>query len=249
MNCVGSSRSSGAWPRRTATCEARIRTASRALRRGFSAPRYRRLYRAWTADGDRALGALCSPVLADAITRQKGRIECELLAAPVPSSLSPGRHGMTSRQPADGGANSFAGERLPWCEGHRAQSDGRGTPMIARVGTRMSNAVRQIAPGTAPQRGGVLCRPQSHDRCERGVESGRERPPKRARDFRRPAAPEGRSRPDSQPGSSRKFWPSSRPTQCPSWLPTWRVRRAGTNRHPQDRDTTRRAFGRNEPWR
>jgi hypothetical protein len=52
------------------------------LRRGFSAPRYRRLYRAWTADGDRALGALCSPVLADAITRQRGRIECELLARP-----------------------------------------------------------------------------------------------------------------------------------------------------------------------
>ena len=33
--------------------------------------------------------------------------------------------------------------------------------MIARVGTRMSNAVRQIAPRTASQRGGVLCRPQA----------------------------------------------------------------------------------------
>ena len=67
----------------------------------------------------------------------------------------------------------------------------------------MSNAVRQIAPARR-RRGAAFCAaPEAHDRRERGVESGRERPPKRARDFRRPAAPEGRSRPDSQPGSSR----------------------------------------------
>ena len=83
------------------------------LRRGFSAPRYRRLYRAWTADGDRALGALCSPVLADAIDAADGANRVRAAGSPVPSSLSPGRHGMTRRQPADGGATALRANGSP----------------------------------------------------------------------------------------------------------------------------------------
>lgn len=45
----------------------------------FSAPRYRRLFRVWRADGDRALDGLSSGVLADAIARGTGRVESTVL--------------------------------------------------------------------------------------------------------------------------------------------------------------------------
>ena len=45
------------------------------VRRAFGAPRYRVLYRTWTRVGDRAVNALQSRVLADALERQTGRIE------------------------------------------------------------------------------------------------------------------------------------------------------------------------------
>lgn len=45
----------------------------------FSAPRYRRLYRGWLTDGDRALDGLSSGVLADAIARGTGRMESTVL--------------------------------------------------------------------------------------------------------------------------------------------------------------------------
>lgn len=50
------------------------------ISRAFGHPRYRRLYRAWEADGDRALDGLSSGALADAIARGSGRIEASMLA-------------------------------------------------------------------------------------------------------------------------------------------------------------------------
>ncbi len=48
-------------------------------RLAFNAPRFRALYRAWLREGSRALDATVSPVLADAIHRGTGRIECHVL--------------------------------------------------------------------------------------------------------------------------------------------------------------------------
>lgn len=52
------------------------------LKKGFGAPRYTVLYRTWTHVGERALSALESRVLADAIERKAGRIEWQLLPRP-----------------------------------------------------------------------------------------------------------------------------------------------------------------------
>jgi hypothetical protein len=55
--------------------EARYRRADRA----FAAPRFRALYRAWIARGDRVLDGARSPALEDAVTRERGRMECYVL--------------------------------------------------------------------------------------------------------------------------------------------------------------------------
>jgi hypothetical protein len=51
-------------------------------RQAFSAPRYRVLYRTWMRVGDRAISALASRVLRDALERQTGRIESIALPRP-----------------------------------------------------------------------------------------------------------------------------------------------------------------------
>lgn len=51
-------------------------------RRAFAAPRYRVLYRSWLRDGAKAIDGTVSQVLADAITRGTGRIECRVLPHP-----------------------------------------------------------------------------------------------------------------------------------------------------------------------
>ncbi|MGE4222272.1 MAG: hypothetical protein AB7I23_02960 [Vicinamibacterales bacterium] len=51
-------------------------------RQAFRAPRYRALYRHWTRVGEGALDTLTSPVLADAVQRGRGRIECHPLPRP-----------------------------------------------------------------------------------------------------------------------------------------------------------------------
>jgi hypothetical protein len=48
----------------------------------FGSPRYRVLYRSWLREGAKALNALASPVLADAVSRGRGRIESQVLAHP-----------------------------------------------------------------------------------------------------------------------------------------------------------------------
>lgn len=50
--------------------------------KAFSAPRYQVLYRTWTRVGDRVVSALSSRVLADALERRSGQIECEPLPRP-----------------------------------------------------------------------------------------------------------------------------------------------------------------------
>jgi hypothetical protein len=64
--------------------EASSRDPARFLRvsRMFTAPRYRVLYRSWIHVGDAALDALASPVLAQALSRESGRIECQVLPRP-----------------------------------------------------------------------------------------------------------------------------------------------------------------------
>lgn len=49
-------------------------------RAAFASPRFRVLYRSWLREGRGAIDATVSPVLADAIKRGTGRIECQLLA-------------------------------------------------------------------------------------------------------------------------------------------------------------------------
>jgi hypothetical protein len=49
------------------------------MRLAFSGYRFRALYRTWLREGTRALDAATSPVLADAIYRGTGRIECQTL--------------------------------------------------------------------------------------------------------------------------------------------------------------------------
>jgi hypothetical protein len=46
----------------------------------FVAPRFRSLYRAWLAQGEGVLGGAMSPILADAIARRTGQVECHVLA-------------------------------------------------------------------------------------------------------------------------------------------------------------------------
>src|SRR5258708_24933236 len=48
----------------------------------FATPRFRVLYRAWLHYGDPALYATLSPVLADALTRRSGELECHVLSHP-----------------------------------------------------------------------------------------------------------------------------------------------------------------------
>lgn len=48
--------------------------------RGFSAPRFRVLYRAWLERGDAVLHATLSPVVVDKLERGLGRVECHVLA-------------------------------------------------------------------------------------------------------------------------------------------------------------------------
>jgi hypothetical protein len=48
--------------------------------RGFRAPRFQTLYRAWLERGEAVLDAALSPVLADAINRGTGRLDCQVLA-------------------------------------------------------------------------------------------------------------------------------------------------------------------------
>jgi len=50
--------------------------------RAFAAPRYRVLYRSWLRTGAKAIDGTVSPVLADAIQRGTGRIECHVLPHP-----------------------------------------------------------------------------------------------------------------------------------------------------------------------
>ena len=51
-------------------------------RRAFATPRYRGLYRRWLREGAKAIDGTVSPILADAIERGHGRIECEVLGHP-----------------------------------------------------------------------------------------------------------------------------------------------------------------------
>jgi hypothetical protein len=51
-------------------------------RRAFGSPRYRALYRAWREDGDTVIEEARSPVLAMALERRSGRVECEVLPRP-----------------------------------------------------------------------------------------------------------------------------------------------------------------------
>jgi hypothetical protein len=54
---------------------ARMRRAQRA----FSAPRFRALFRAWREHGERALNLAMSPLIADAIARGTGQLECHVV--------------------------------------------------------------------------------------------------------------------------------------------------------------------------
>jgi hypothetical protein len=47
--------------------------------RAFGAPRFRALYRAWLEGGEPVLDATLSPTLADAVTRETGKLECHVL--------------------------------------------------------------------------------------------------------------------------------------------------------------------------
>ncbi|BDC47673.1 hypothetical protein TBR22_A47090 [Luteitalea sp. TBR-22] len=47
--------------------------------RAFASPRFRALYQSW---GDYVIDSAVSPILADAMERGTGRIECEVLTRP-----------------------------------------------------------------------------------------------------------------------------------------------------------------------
>ena len=47
--------------------------------RAFGAPRFQALYRAWLEGGEAVLDATLSPTLADAVTRETGKLECHVL--------------------------------------------------------------------------------------------------------------------------------------------------------------------------
>jgi hypothetical protein len=55
-------------------------TRFRRAHRRFHAPRYRTLYRLWKKEGDRLLHGTVSPVLEDALARERGRVTTEILA-------------------------------------------------------------------------------------------------------------------------------------------------------------------------
>lgn len=57
------------------TADARFRRAQET----FATPRFRVLYRTWLRYGDAALHATLSPVLADAIARRAGQLDCQVL--------------------------------------------------------------------------------------------------------------------------------------------------------------------------
>jgi hypothetical protein len=59
----------------TVVADARFQRAQEA----FSSPRFRVLYRTWLQHGDRALRATLSPVLAEALARRSGQLECHVL--------------------------------------------------------------------------------------------------------------------------------------------------------------------------
>jgi hypothetical protein len=48
--------------------------------RGFRAPRFQALYRAWLERGEPVLDASLSPILADAISRGSGQLDCQILS-------------------------------------------------------------------------------------------------------------------------------------------------------------------------
>src|SRR4029077_11865824 len=48
----------------------------------FASPRFRVLYRTWLQVGDAALQATLSPVLAEALARRSGQLECHVLPHP-----------------------------------------------------------------------------------------------------------------------------------------------------------------------
>ena len=50
--------------------------------RAFSSPRYRALYQSWCMLGDYVIDSAVSPILADAMERGTGRVECEVLTRP-----------------------------------------------------------------------------------------------------------------------------------------------------------------------
>lgn len=63
---------------KTIVADARFRRAQEA----FASPRFRVLYRTWLEVGDPALHATLSPVLAEALARRSGQLECHVLPHP-----------------------------------------------------------------------------------------------------------------------------------------------------------------------
>jgi len=63
---------------RPAIGDARFQRAQEA----FATPRFRVLYRHWLQDGEAALQATLSPVLADALAERRGEVECRVLTHP-----------------------------------------------------------------------------------------------------------------------------------------------------------------------
>ena len=58
--------------------------------KAFSGPRYSALYGAWQAGGDAALMQAASTILPDAVSRERGRLDCVVLSRQYPPSLLPG---------------------------------------------------------------------------------------------------------------------------------------------------------------
>ena len=124
------------------------------------------------AMGDRAVDALCvAASWPTRSTRQTGRIECRAAAAPVPSSLSPGRHGMSVLAAETTGELTAPGAGSPSVRVTQARmlDARRRRRCIEPVSCAQSNAVTQHRDAGARRRsmGGVLCRPPqprtSHD--------------------------------------------------------------------------------------
>ena len=60
--------------------------------RAFRAPRFQALYRAWLERGESVLDATLSPVLADALSWETGKLETHVLPHSYVASLALGRH-------------------------------------------------------------------------------------------------------------------------------------------------------------